>query len=134
MAGGMAGDGPGDLNGETDLARLLAKLAPVLDERPYDYVPIDGSAPPMPGWLAMVREAEGIAAIGPVDTGGWARITLTVHSSLEAVGLTAAVATALMRAGISANMIAGIRHDHILVPWDKRFAAMNTIQMLETRT
>ncbi len=51
-------------------------------------------------------------AQGPVMRG----ITLTVHSSLEAVGLTAAVATALTEAGISANVVAAFFHDHIFVP------------------
>jgi hypothetical protein len=39
-----------------------------------------------------------------------------MHSSLEAVGLTAAVATALAARGIAANVIAGARHDHVFVP------------------
>ena len=52
------------------------------------------------------------------------RIVLTVHSSLEAVGLTAAVATALAERGISANMIAAFHHDHIFVPSDRAEAAL----------
>jgi hypothetical protein len=43
-------------------------------------------------------------------------ISLDVHSSLEAVGLTAAFATALGNEGISANVIAAYYHDHIFVP------------------
>jgi hypothetical protein len=43
-------------------------------------------------------------------------ITLDVHSSLEAVGLTAAFATALGSKGISANVVAAYYHDHIFVP------------------
>ena len=42
-----------------------------------------------------------------------------MHSALEAVGLTAAVATALAAAGIPANVLAGYSHDHLLVPEDR---------------
>ena len=43
-------------------------------------------------------------------------ITLTIHSSLEAVGLTAAVSKALTEANISCNVVAAYYHDHIFVP------------------
>ena len=74
---------------------------------------------------ATIREPEGLTAVVrreqadalglPYDyVAAW--ITLRVHSALDAVGLTAAVSTALARAGLSCNVIAGCHHDHLLVP------------------
>ncbi len=55
-------------------------------------------------------------------------ISLHVHSSLDAVGLTAAFSTALGNAGISANVVAAYYHDHIFVPTDKAEKALNVLQ------
>lgn len=54
-------------------------------------------------------------------------ITLTIHSSLEAVGLTAAFSTALAKAGISCNVVAAYFHDHIFVDHKDAEAAMNVL-------
>ena len=60
----------------------------------------------------------------------YARLTMLVHSSLEAVGMTAAMATALTERGISANVVAAYYHDHIFVPWDRRHDAMEASRAL----
>ena len=60
----------------------------------------------------------------------WAQITLAVDSSLEAVGLTAAVAKALGDAGIPCNVVAAMHHDHLFVPWAQRDAAMTALHTL----
>ena len=80
--------------------------------------------------FALIREDEGLTAIRPDPDGDWARISLGVHSSLKAVGLTAALSKALADAGISANIVAALRHDHLFVPWDRRDEALRCIEAL----
>lgn len=57
-------------------------------------------------------------------------ISLHVHSSLDAVGLTAAFSTALGNAGISANVVAAYYHDHIFVPSEKAELAVSVLKGL----
>ena len=60
-------------------------------------------------------------------------ITLTVHSSLEAVGLTAAIATELAGLGISANVVAAYYHDHVFVPCAQAEQAVAGLAALGSR-
>ena len=57
-------------------------------------------------------------------------ITLTVHSSLDAVGFVACITSALATAGISVNPIAAYHHDHLLVPTDRAGDAMAILERL----
>lgn len=120
----------------SDLSRLLATMEPVLHAVPYGFAV---SARPIPAAFATVAEEEGTTVIARqadlqaagVDPGpAFARISLTVHSDLAAVGLTAAIARALADKGISANVIAGFHHDHIFLPWDRRQEALAALQEL----
>lgn len=56
-----------------------------------------------------------------------------MHSSLEAVGLTAAFATELTRHGLSANVVAGYYHDHVFVDADDAERAVAVLQTLSER-
>jgi len=74
--------------------------------------------------ICTFKETEGLSVILPKSiaeknqypysfVASW--ITLRIHSSLEAVGLTAAIARALAENNISANVVAGYYHDHVFV-------------------
>ena len=78
--------------------------------------------------MTVIAAADALAAAGIEQSRGWARITLRVQSALQAVGLTAAVSTALAAEGISANVVAAYRHDHVFVPWDRRHGALAALQ------
>jgi hypothetical protein len=115
------------VSGETELAALLRALRPVLLDGEWVFASLPpGAAGAHVGHaLAMVREAEGVSLVLPVayarrvglaEGAAFRCVTCRVHSSLEAVGLTAAMATALAARGIAANVIAGALHDHLLVP------------------
>jgi uncharacterized protein len=122
--------------GETDLAALLRGMEPILHTAPYGFAVGEGALPFRV--FATVAEEEGLTVVADLAalraagllSDPWARISLTVHSDLEAVGLTAAFATALAGEGISCNVIAGVHHDHIFVQWDRRDDAMRVLKAL----
>ena len=100
-------------------------MHPELREGEYVYALWPHGRPLAGAIAAAVREAEGLTVVLPrveADSLGLsydfvaAWITLQVHSSLEAIGLTAAVSAALTEAKISCNVLAGFHHDHLLVP------------------
>lgn len=127
------------MNGETDLALLIAGMNPRLDPELYVFatMPSDVSAPPEA--LMTFREAEGLTLILPQDAARRLglhgifpsrRITLEIHSSLEAVGFMAAIASRLAGAGIGVNPVAAFHHDHLFVPADRAGAAMDLLREL----
>lgn len=125
------------MSGETNLRVLLRSMKPVLDEKPYGFAALgDDETIQLDKAFAVIREDEGMTVVARSDVfanvnrqvpAEWARITLQIHSSLQAIGLTASFAAALGKANISANVIAGYYHDHIFVQWDNRQAAMDAL-------
>ncbi|MEO0411050.1 MAG: ACT domain-containing protein [Pseudomonadota bacterium] len=124
--------------GETDLGKLLASMQPVLDPAVYvfatcQYVP--GGLEP----LMIFHEAEGatlILAESDAQAAGLdycfacRRITLNVHSSLDAVGFIARIASHLAAAGMGVNPVSGYYHDHLFVPADRASDAMDLLKAL----
>ena len=131
--------------GETNLRRLLALMEPWLDERPYVFVEIEPPIDPnvLDAAICVFREDEGVTAVidrdradslGQPSTTAWARITLRVHSSLEAIGFLAAISIRLAHVGIAVNVFSAIRHDHLFVPWDRKQLAMNELRRLSVES
>ena len=126
-----------------DLATLIASMQPALHAGTWAWCALPaGTSTEGADAVATMREAEGLTVVVPeadAAARGWpvafrsAWITLTVHSDLEAVGLTAAFARALGDAGISCNVIAGVHHDHLFVPVHRAADAMAALQALQAR-
>ena len=126
--------------GETNLARLLQSMTPQLNPGQYVFccVPANHDCSALQP-VASLRESEGLSLILAREiadahslsydyVAAW--ITLQVHSSLAAVGLTAAFCAALAQAGISCNVVAGFHHDHIFVPIERAERALSTLRAL----
>ena len=130
------------MNPVSDLSVLLKTLEPALNPGVFVFASVkDGHAIDPAVIVASIREPEGLSVItseadaaisglNPLFKCAW--ITLTVNSALEAVGLTAAFATALGRSGISCNVVAGAYHDHIFVPLESAQTAMHVLHQLQT--
>lgn len=124
--------------GETDLSRLLAGLAPALAPQPRAIRTQAHDAPVPADALLLFREDEGTTVIVPATDAGddaplWAQVTLRIHSSLDAVGMMAALSTALADAGIPCNVVSAYHHDHLFVPWARRDHAMDALRALTAR-
>ena len=128
------------MNGEINLQKLIREMKPRLNDGEFVYCAIATQADAVDlNPLCMFLEQESVTVILPkniADKAGLtypsicAWITLTIHSSLEAVGLTAAVSTALADANISCNMVAAFYHDHIFVPVKDAERAMDVLHSL----
>lgn len=131
-----------NLAGETDLEKLLSSIAATVLNGDYVFCTLKNA-----GYgdhkelepLATFTEAEGLTVIilkNRADEYGlryesvFKCITLTVHSSLDAVGLTAAVSAKLARHGISANVIAAYHHDHIFIQAERTEQALAALSEL----
>ncbi|MGZ4179487.1 MAG: ACT domain-containing protein [Solirubrobacteraceae bacterium] len=132
------------MHGERDVKQLLASLEPVQRAGEFVFAVVDDVALlEVVAAEATVREDEGPTAVlrrDEADRRGIAYdyvaawITLRVHSALDAVGLTAAISTALADAGLSCNVIAGYHHDHLLVPADRAAEAIAVLSDLSRGT
>lgn len=128
--------------GETDLSMMLGSLRIERRADPVTVVHLPEPVGVGDGVMAVIQEAEGTTAvvtIAEAEHRGWpvefraAWLTVTVHSSLEAVGLTAALAEVLATQGIPCNVLAGYFHDHLLVPLERASEAVQCLESLAHR-
>ncbi len=115
--------------GEMDLQTMLDSLDVARRPGTFTFVALDAPTPELLAAAhAMVNEGDTATLVLPVEAARraglevvleMAWLSLTVQSSLEAVGLTAAFSKILGDEGISCNVLAGYHHDHILVPVDR---------------
>jgi hypothetical protein len=128
--------------GENSIPILLASMRPTVHletfvflttRQPIENLPLQSLKPEM-----LFQEDEGLSIITTKDlaesngfldyTFPCKKISLAVHSSLEAVGLIAAISSKLASHGISTNVVSGYFHDHIFVPLGKEDAALQVLQ------
>jgi len=132
--------------GELDLSRLLATMEPERQPGLFAFATLaQGTSIDTANCICWMREPEGLSVVIDANCldrlpehtqttdyrAAW--ITLRVHSSLAAIGLTAAIATALSEAGISCNIVAGARHDHLFVSDAMADSALACLRDLQAR-
>jgi len=130
------------MSGITDISTLLQHMTPYLHEGEYVFCTVSNPGRiDLQEAICIFREKEGTTLILARETAdrlqlpytyvaAW--ITLTIHSSLEAVGLTAAFSAALAKAGISCNVVAAYYHDHVFVAAEDAEKAMQALKLLST--
>lgn len=129
------------MSGEKDLALLLQNMEPVLNSGDYVFCTVENlnQIPDLEKLLFFFREAEAMTVVLEKSVAdewnfeytyisSW--ITLNIHSSLEAVGLTAAFANALKHENISCNVVAAYFHDHIFVGKEDAGKAMEALRKM----
>jgi uncharacterized protein len=128
------------MSGEKNLATLIKNMEPVLHQGEFVFCNVENlDNIDIKELACLFRETEGVTIIVSKNyadrhklnysfIASW--ITLTIHSSLDAVGLTAAFSKALAEENISCNVVAAYFHDHIFVNHADATKAILVLQSL----
>jgi hypothetical protein len=130
--------------GERDLQALLRGMRPQVQDGTFVFCAIaDGTSIPatlrprlifheLEATTIVVRREEAETHGLPYQFAS-RLITLSVHSSLEAVGFLAVITAALAEAGISVNAVSAFHHDHLFVPEHRAEEALALLHGLSGR-
>jgi uncharacterized protein len=129
------------MSGERDLNTLLRSMKPEMQEGIFVFctLPKGKAIPANLKPVHIFHEREGTAFVVKREEAEAAGlpwqfasrlITLTVHSSLEAVGFLAAVTASLAEVGISVNAVSAFYHDHLFVPVERAEDALRLLRSL----
>ena len=124
--------------GEHNLGALLKFMEPALQDGEFVFCTVPDPAGIHA--LCTFRESEGVTLIcrqeeaerrGLSFTYPCRMITLTVHSSLEAVGFLAVICGELARRGIGVNVVSAYFHDHLFVAVTDAERAMEALREMQ---
>jgi len=130
-----------EAKGETKLSKLIKNMEPHLNKGEYVFATLKNiDKIPRELTICEFKETEGTTVVierYQADKlnlsynfiASW--ITLRIHSSLEAVGLTAAFSKALAEEDISCNVVAGFYHDHLFVPCEQANKAIEILKAFQ---
>lgn len=128
------------MKGEINLTKIIKGMTPYLNKGEYVFLSInDFNGIDKEDIICQFKEEEGVTLIINKEkadelnfkyefVSSW--ITLKIHSSLNAVGFTAAVSKELTKHNISCNVIAGYYHDHLFVNVKDKDRAMQILKEL----
>ncbi len=136
---------------ETDLKKLIRDMFPSQQYGKYWFCTVpEQNMMGLAGYLQYIvcifREREGLSVVFMDEAkdeimqysekgvqGPFALISLDVNSDLYAVGFLAEITAALAKEKIPANAISAYFHDHVLVPYEKKDAAMACLNKLRNK-
>ena len=126
--------------GEKNLVKLIKEMTPILNDGEYIFATLkNANTINREDTICEFKEKEGTTIVierKKADElkldyhfiASW--ITLEIHSSLEAIGLTALFSKQLADNNISCNVVAGFYHDHIFVDKKDAQKAIKTLKTL----